>query len=306
MGGDSGHEEDATPARPFFDIELGDASSLTEEPTPLFSGSQPPKSIQVGSLGAAAAEPPPSPSPHMTGNIASMDGMFTFQAPSEVMKEGFRWGQFFLGLFLPWLVLLLFSVVAEAFEPDWESRQDYSRAEDVVLTPGEDGWYAHVINKTTEESFSLDFGFEIDSKTWSNIAVYYDPFDEDWERNGQVRQTNYSDDGYDETVVGEYTPENQTVWFRLDNDSTEEHLAFLYITDYEAMEAWEIENGGGVGDAIASTLFCGLGPIAYIAGLITAFSRGNKALGYGLLCAVPLAVVMGPALVILLLIMFGF
>jgi len=29
-------------------------------------------------------------------------------------------------------------------------------------------------------------------------------------------------------------------------------------------------------------------------------------LGYGLLCAVPLAVVMGPALVILLLIMFGF
>jgi len=71
------------------------------------------------------------------------------------------------------------------------------------------------------------------------------------------------------------------------------------------MEAWELENGVGVGDAIASTLFCGLGPIAYVAGLITAFSRGNKALGYGLLCAVPL-ISMAPLLFVLLLIMFGF
>jgi len=29
-------------------------------------------------------------------------------------------------------------------------------------------------------------------------------------------------------------------------------------------------------------------------------------LGYGLLCAIPLAVIMGPALIILLVIMFGF
>ena len=305
MGLEAGDEEGAKPARPFFDIGLDDASSSTKEPAPVFFGSEPPMPVQIGSLGAAA-EPTPSPSPQLTGNVATMDGMFTFSAPVEATKEGFRWGQFFLGLFLPWVALFLFSVVAEAFEPDWDSMPDFSRAEDVLLTPGEDGWYAHTINKTSEESFNLDFGFTIDSETWANVAVYYDPLDEDWEGNGQVRQTNYSDDGYDETVVGEYTPENQTVWFRLDNDSTEEHLAFLYITDYEAMEAWEIENGGGVGDAIASTLFCGLGPIAYIAGLITAFSRGNKALGYGLLCAVPLAVVMGPALVILLLIMFGF
>jgi len=305
MGAGVGDEEDAKPARPFFDIGLGDATSSAQEPASGSSALERPTPVQIGSLGAAA-EPPSSPSPQLTGNVATMDGMFTFPAPVEATKEGFRWGQFFLGLLLPWVALFLFSVVAEAFEPDWDSMPDYSRVEDVLLAPGEDGWYALTINKTSEESFNLDFGFDIDSETWANVAVYYDPLDEDWEGNGQVRQTNYSDDAYDETVVGEYTPENQTVWFRLHNDSAGEHLAFLYITDYEAIEAWEIENGGGVGDAIASTLFCGLGPIAYITGLTTAFSRGNKALGYGLLCAVPLAVVMGPALVILLLIMFGF
>ena len=305
MGLGAGDEEDSKPARPFFDIELDDASFSTKEPAPVFLGSEPPMPVQIGSLGAAA-EPTPSPSPQLTGNVATMDGMFTFPAPVKATKEGFRWGQFFLGLFLPWVVLFAFSLVVEAMEPDWEDMPDFSRAEDVLLTPGEDGWYALTINKTAEESFHFHFGFEIDSETSANIDVHYDRRDVDWEGNGKVRQTNYTRYDADETVIGEYTLENQTLWFQLDNASAEEHLAFLYITDYEAMEAWELENGWGDTDAIASTLFCGFGPIAYIAGLITAFSRGNKALGYGLLCAVPLAVVMGPALVILLLIMFGF
>lgn len=304
MGSEVEDEKETTPARPFFDIDLGDAPSTSQEPTPLSSNSPPPSSIHIGSLGAAVEAPH---SPQLTGTVATMDGAFTFQQPDEATKKSFRWGQFFVGLFMPWAVIFLFSLVVETMQPDWEDMPDFSRAEDVLLTPGEDGWYTHTINKTAEESFRLDFTIDIDSETSANINVYYDPRDVDWEDNGKVRQTNYTNYQYDETtVIGEYTPGNQTVWFQLDNASADEHFAFLYISDYLAMEAWENENGVGAADAIGSTLFCGLGPIAYITGLIAAFSRGNRALGYGLLCAIPLAVIMGPALIILLVIMFGF
>jgi hypothetical protein len=51
--------------------------------------------------------------------------------------------------------------------------------------------------------------------------------------------------------------------------------------------------------------FCG-GPIMFIVATITAFVKGNKGLGIGLLCSIPLSFIMGPVLFVLLLLMFGF
>ena len=70
--------------------------------------------------------------------------------------------------------------------------------------------------------------------------------------------------------------------------------------DYDAEEEYW-QNNQDYGEM----LFCLL-PFAYIVGVVTAFVRGNNALGIGLLCAIPASVLFLPLLFVLALLAFGF
>jgi len=77
-------------------------------------------------------------------------------------------------------------------------------------------------------------------------------------------------------VIGEYTPGNSTVWF-VPNGTYESPVEF-YIESYNEKAD---EDGQLVGEVIEAS-FC-LMPLIYIGAIITAFVRGNKGLGWGLI-----------------------
>jgi len=304
MGLGAGDEEDAKPARPFFDIELDDASFSTKEPAPVFLGSEPPMPVQIGSLGAAA-EPTPSPSPQLTGNVATVDGMFTFPAPVEATKEGFRWGQFFIGLIAPHTIFFLLAIIASLPGQGGEEMPDFYRFEDVSLSPDSEGWYNVTVEKSLAESVNIDIDLESTHPEYRSVVMNYWADDVDWEGNGLVFETSYnsSNGDYSETDIGEFTYANQTLWFKLEGPEAQTYNVTLAFHDLAAEEAWWDEHGGAE-EVFSFILFCGM-PVAFVIGTIAAFVRGNRALGIGLLSSIPAAFIFLPVMAILLLIMFG-
>jgi hypothetical protein len=95
------------------------------------------------------------------------------------------------------------------------------------------------------------------------------------------------------------------VWFKInESHSPSSNEVTIQYYDEEASDAyWDEQDSDG--DMFETLFFCG-GPIMFIVATITAFVKGNKGLGIGLLCSIPLSFIMGPVLFVLLLLMFGF
>jgi hypothetical protein len=266
--------------KPFFAIDAEDLGDSTASSAP--SAALPPTPVMMGTLSGAATSSEPhaqesmnpwgSVTPQMTGNVANINGMFPLQAPAEAVKSAFRWGQFFLGLFLPWMVFIGTVVIAEALDETQDPYPDFSRSVWVSMEPDENGWYH--------------------------------PYDVEWQNNGKVVQESPGTRDYlEEEVIGEYTESNQTVWFKT-NESTAPttHDVEIFYYDEVASDAyWEEQNANF--DALDSFLFCG-GPLLFIVGTIAAFVKGNKGLGIGLLCSIPMSVLMGPFMFFLLLLLY--
>jgi hypothetical protein len=287
--------------KPFFAIDVGDLSEEPEvsptasdaPPTPMMMGSLS-GSISPAEDSAPADQTNPNPwtstGPQLTGDVSEFSGQAMYAVPPMDKKEGFRWRHFFLGLFVPYIALTLLFVVEGAFQEDWD---DVYRGEDIILDSEDNRTFETTLSPRSNEflsnfwaSHNTDDGVAIDVSGWSS-----------WESDdpSSIYQFTYANTGSNESEIGTYYPSNNTVYFVLEN--VEINRLYLYV-EYADVDAY---NGAESGTDIGEFLFCLL-PIAYVAGTIAAFVKGNNALAYGLLTALPLGFVIFPLLFFLLLV----
>jgi hypothetical protein len=270
----------------------------------------------VGALDGSTTQSAPQPqentiswggaTPQMTGDVANMNGMFALQAPAEAAKSAFRWGQFAIGLFLPWVVFFGLVVVAGLADGMEEAHPDFSRTVVVTMEPDENGWYLQSVDRNQSESMNFYFPISSDNSHYVDVYFWFQPYDAmGWENNGKVMEETYYRGDYNEEIIGEYTESNQTVWFKINESHSPSsyEVAIEYYDDAASEAYWDEQDSDG--DMFETLFFCG-GPIMFIVATITAFVKGNKGLGIGLLCSIPLSFIMGPVLFVLLLLMFGF
>lgn len=301
-----GEEADASPPqdKPFFAIDAEDlVDSPADHPT---TPDSPPTTMMVGSLGgpgssaagSASTEQTTtnawgSPGPQLTGDVSAFSGQTMYTVPHVDKKPGFRWSQFFLGLFVPYVALMLLFVVEGAFQENWD---DVYRGEDIILDSEDNRTFETTLSPRSNEfldnfwaSHNTDDGVGIDVSGWSS-----------WESDdpSSIYQYTYTNADYNESEIGTYYPSNNTVYFVLEN--VEINRINLYVEYVDINEMDRAESGLDIGEF----LFCLL-PIAYVVGTIAAFVKGNKALAYGLLTALPAGIVLFPFLFFVFL-MFAF
>lgn len=315
MSDDESSVTSDSPKKPFFAIdpeELGDSTAPSVSPT-----TPPIAPMMMGTLTGGATPSDPqvqenmnpwgSATAQMTGNVANINGMFPLQVPAEAVKSAFRWGQFFLGLFLPWVVFIGVVIIGGSLDETQDQHPDFSRSVSVSMEPDENGWYVQSVDRTQGESMDFFFDTEyINDTAWTSVYCSYHPYDVEWQNNGKVVQESSGTRGYlEQEVIGEYTENNQTVWFKT-NESTAPttHDVEIFYYDEVASDAYWEEQYSNF-DMVDSFLFCG-GPLLFIVGTIAAFVKGNKGLGIGLLCSIPMSVIMLPFMFVLLLLMYGF
>ena len=324
-------EEADTPSssdedKPFFAIDAEDVAEATAAATatatataPSSTTPQPPQPMMLGTLSNPATTPAPisgassqmsaaegemkanpwgAPTPQLTGDINAMNGqgMFVMPAADPQQPERFRWGQFFAGLFLPFIVLFVFGVGAASLEPEY---QDPWRYETVELE-GEDGTtFQHQLTPTSDEFFQhMWTQFEHEGE-WYSVSCYAElySYDEGYDQNsgGDIPVYQESRETYNEVEIGSYFPSNQTVWFSLSNISVDSLTVEIEYVDEDIYN-----DTMGLSDGV----FCLL-PLAFVVGTIVAFVRGNRAFGYGMLTSLALMVILPFLFVFLLILAFS-
>ena len=276
--------------RAFFDLQ--DDAKTEVSPT------SPPESVSLGWLdptppsahqampGGAGA--PPQGSAFFTGEVASMSGGALPFDPVAV-KERPRWGRFFLGMFGPWLAVLLMTLATGFSSTDWE---DFEAHESLSASGDSNGT---VTLQLSPPSARHEVNFN--HYDWDNgvdIYMYYSPY--------------YGDEGAstvpvrdNRNEVGTYDTQTGVLSFT--------HPQFVN-SSVTTFDVWYYDQGGyndanDGGEVVAFVGTCCL-PIAYIGGTIAAFVRGEKHLAWGLVSAIPAGLVMVPVLFVGALLLWGF
>ncbi|MCH1537099.1 MAG: hypothetical protein L7S48_01645 [Candidatus Poseidonia sp.] len=283
-----GGDEEANPSneKPFFAIDEDKSTG---------SSSPPPTSLFMGSLDASVSTPSSPPPSQLTGDVSVLSGAQTFTVPHVDPKQGMQWGQYFLGLFLPFGIVIAMIFILGVVE----SQTDYDNY-----------WRYEIIDVTSEDNSTFEFSIEPREDEFLDRVYNYgdDAYDQEFyvsieaypELTSKTDVYQY-DDSNGRINIGYFDPSNGTVFFQLDNYSAES-MAFeieyidqdYYYTGYD-----------GQASEIIETIFCML-PFIYIVAIIASFVKGKKSLAYGLLTALPASIVIGPALFfILLIIAFG-
>jgi hypothetical protein len=320
-------EEADTPSssdedKPFFAIDAEDVAEATAAATatatataPSSTTPQPPQPMMLGTLSNPATTPAPisgassqmsaaegemkanpwgAPTPQLTGDINAMNGqgMFVMPAADPQQPERFRWGQFFAGLFLPFIVLFVFGVGAASLEPEY---QDPWRYETVELV-GQDGTtFQYQVTPTSDEFFeSMWAEFEYEGE-WYRISCYVDLYYDGGNSGGEFPVYQMAQETYNEVEIGSYSPSNQTVWFSLSNITVDSLTVEIEYVDEDIYN-----DTTGLSDGV----FCLL-PLAFVVGTIVAFFRGNRAFGFGMLTSLGLMVVLPFFFVFLLIVAFS-
>jgi len=318
----------STDDKPFFVIDAEDVAEATAAATstatttapPASAPSQPPQPMMLGTLGnptpASAPHPGASssmstaaegemkanpwgaPTPKLTGDINVMNeqGMFVMPAADPQQPERFRWGQFFAGLFLPFIVLFVFGVGFAAFEPEYE---DPWRYETVELNGQNGTTFQHQLTPTSDEFFQYMWTEVVHEGEYYRVSCLAElySYNEDDNQNsgGDIPVYQMSEETYSEVEIGSYFSSNQTLWFSLSNISADRLTVEIEYVDEEIYE-----DVGGLSDGV----FCLL-PLAFVVGTIVAFVRGNRAFGFGMLTSLSLMVILPFLFVFLLILAFS-
>ena len=132
--------------------DAGEGGSTVQ---PTFSGQtafEAPGSISLGSFGEQSQTGKPDPfgqetHPMLQGNAAPLGQSIT---PDTQL---FRWSQFFLGLFLPIVIVVCFIMLARSFENDrWENMYD---SQNFAISPDENGHYSQAYS--VPDGYSLEY-----------------------------------------------------------------------------------------------------------------------------------------------------
>ena len=292
---------DEPKAKPFFAIE--------EEPKEVQPQQTPLSGMVMGQVSTQSAPAQPSQvgatqsspgGPQLSGQVNTFTHggqQFTQLQPQKV---GFRWPQFLLGVIVPWIVIFsttfLSAFLEDSNNDTWDS---FYRTESYSITPDDDGWFVQSVSFSAGENIDWIRGCCLENNTTSadvHMASQYTYYE-----NVPIVEA-YQNESYynDENIIGNYTRANQTLWFKSSQFNAEEINISVQFHDYDAEEEYWQNN-----QDVGASLFCIL-PFAYVIGLIAAFVKGNKALGVGLLCAIPAAVLFVPLLFFLALLAFGF
>lgn len=247
-----------------FDVSAPETIVLSDTP------SKQPVSSEPILLSSTPREHQSSPEPILLSGNTVDSTMFGF--PGTVPLEepiGFRWGQYFLGVAIPIVVVVLFAVSAEIIT---SSDDPYFYIDNISMEKDNDGYFSHEFIQATESwrptwcDTQTDSPYISCSVDWSgskDIMTVYE-----YESPGY---------GYDERVkIGEYSYENNTIWFKPVN-YTDSSLT-MDIEFYD--ESIAPYNGGS--EDILFGVAC-FGFIAYIGAIIASFVKKKKALAYGLL-----------------------
>lgn len=296
---------DEPKAKPFFAIEEEPKEVQPQQP-PLSGMVMGQVSTQSTPVSATQFVAPQSSlgTPQLSGQVNTFTHggqQFTQLQPQKV---GFRWPQFLLGVVIPWIVIFgasfLSAMLEDGYDDEWDS---FYRYESYSIVPDDDGWFVQSVSINEGERMEYGSGCCLENNTttanvWINWGFGYTGMYE-----GPVILEEYQNESssrYEETVIGEYTEANQTLWFKSSQFSAEQITIDVDFYDYEAAEEYWQNN-----QDFGETLFCLL-PFVYIVGLVVAFARGNSALGIGLLCAIPASILFLPLLFVLALLAFGF
>lgn len=275
--------------KPFFAIDaedLAEAQSSDSAATP-----SPPQPMMIGALGDTGVQSATGgqawgvPTSQLTGDITAFSGQQMFATPPIEKKKGFEWGQFLLGLFVPFVVFGIFAVLVGVVESNYEDPWRY----EAIRAESDDG-VSYTVQVTPRPIERLEYAwseFEHDGYSYSiNFGVY-------WESTtSTIYQVNQSGD-WREEAIGTYFSENQTMVFELDNASAE----FLMIE----LEFFNNEIANSQNNPFEMG-FCLL-PIGWLAATIAAFVKGKRSLGWGLLTSAFVGVFLLPLLFFLLLVL---
>lgn len=276
--------------RAFFDLQ--------DDTEPEVSTASPPEPVSLGwldptppaanqaTLGGAGA--PSQGSAFFSGEVASMSGG-TLPFDPVALKERPRWGRYFLGMFGPWLVVLLMTLATGLSSTDWE---DFEAHESVSAAGDSNGT---VTLQLSPPSGQHEVNFN--HYDWDNgveIYMYYSPY--------------YGDEGASTVPVRDNRDEIGTY------DTQTGVLSFThpYFVNSTVMsfDVWYYDQAGysdanDGGEVLAFISSCCL-PLAYIGGTIAAFVRGEKHLAWGLVSAIPAGLLMVPVLVVGAILLWGF
>ena len=284
----------STAPQPPQPVMLGTLSNPATTPTPI-SEASPPMSAAGGEM---KANPWGAPTPQLTGDINAMNGqgMFVMPAADPQQPERFRWGQFFAGLFIPFIVLFVFGVGFAAFESEYE---DPWRYETVELEAQDGTTFQHQLTPTSDEFFQYMWTeFEHEGE-WYSVTCYVELYSYDEgsdQASGDDLPVYQSDrETYNEVEIGSYFVSNQTLWFSLSNISADSLTVEIEYVDEDIYN-----DTTGLSDGV----FCFL-PLAFVVGTIVAFVRGNRAFGFGMLTSLSLMVILPFLFVFLLILAFS-
>ena len=255
-------------SKPFFAIDAEDLAKATADAPPA------PTPVMIGSFGGAS---PPSgepqtgawgtPAPQLTGNINAQQPQHVFNAPQPYQKQGIRWGQFFLGLTAPLVVLFVMSLIESTFL-EW----DYDEV-----------W--RLENRVVESTDGQTYEVQFEPLQGERVEAFWASFEDENETVEINCWHSYSDaqsdvlqykNGGGETVIGVFYSSNNTAFFQLENVTADEFT--LEAEYYNEEMDYQPPPGSGAFDFV-----CCLLPFAYIFGIVGAFATGRKALGFGMM-----------------------
>tara|TARA_B100000003_G_C10918020_1_gene366131 strand:+ start:143 stop:1030 length:888 start_codon:yes stop_codon:yes gene_type:complete len=276
--------------KPFFAIDaedLTEAQSSDSAVTP-----PPPQPMMIGALGDTGGQPASGgqawgvPTSQLTGDITAFSGQQMFAIPPIQKKKGFEWGQFLLGLFVPFVVFGILAVIVGVSESNYE---DPWRLETIRAESDDGISYSLEISPMPNERVEYAWSeFEYDGYSYSiNFWTTYGA------TTSTIYQTNQSGD-WREEAIGTFYQENQTMAFELDNASAE----FLMID----LEFLNTEIADGNQNELLEMGFCLL-PIGWLVATIASFVKGKRSLGWGLLTSAFVGVFLLPLLAFLLLVL---
>ena len=269
---------------------LGTLGNPAPAPVPI-SGASPATSVAEGEV---KANPWGAPTSQLTGDINTMTGQGMFAAPMPVpeAKAGFRWGQFFIGLVAPLVILLVAAVATAALEPDYD---DFWRYESVELSGQNGTVFEHQASPSSGEFTQNIYAEFSDEGEYYRISCYVDYYAYIEGTSEESLVIQLSPETYSEAQIGSFFPSNQTLWFSLSDasaDSLQIEIEYVKETLYEDSMHF------------SDVVFCLL-PLAIIAGTVVAFVRGNRALGFGMLTSIGLMIFLPFLFVFLVILAFS-
>ena len=274
MNEEGGGNPPSVPVKPFFVNGPEEVEAAKNRPM----GPQGTSSIEA--VGVANRVSTPTANawggalPHMTGAVFDQPGQHVLALPVGQRQKTVRWFEFIIGMVLPAVVMVALVVIEQEF---FAYQSPYSS--EVITVQSDDG-------RTFDLQFPETSDAAVSSFSTSLVDGNHDIvlrciINETVPQDADITQRTRGPGGGD-AVVGTYFASNNSAFFQLDG-ATAETLDIdvtSFDSDYDGTDAFD-----GV---------CCAMPFVYFGSVVVAFVRGRRALGAGLIAAIPFGLVTVP------------